>query len=154
MRGWRVVVFIVVGALLAAGLPVVAPRVDVVGAQEGSAESPPPRFLDAGFYHSLALQTDGTMWSWGGNSFGQLGDGTTTNRSTPVQVPGLTEVTAVGGGGNHSLAARFDGTVWAWGWNAYGQLGDASTATRTRRLSRAPWNLMGGPPPRRSLPAR
>jgi alpha-tubulin suppressor-like RCC1 family protein len=74
---------------------------------------------------------DGTVWAWGYNFFGQLGDGTTTQRTTPVQVPGLTGVIAVAGSSYHSLAVRNDGTVWAWGNNGYGQLGDGTSTQRT-----------------------
>ncbi|SMB96533.1 Alpha-tubulin suppressor [Thermanaeromonas toyohensis ToBE] len=86
--------------------------------------------ISAGTYHSLALKSDGTVWAWGQNSYGQLGDGTTTNRYTPVQVQGLSDVVAVAAGGGHSLALKSDGTVWAWGANNYGQLGDGTTANR------------------------
>ena len=73
--------------------------------------------------HNFALRSDGTVWSWGWNSFGQLGDGTYVDRHTPVQVSGLTSVTALGGRGYHSLALKSDGTVWTWGYNAAGELG-------------------------------
>ncbi|WP_147443420.1 kelch-like protein [Corallococcus sp. AB011P] len=88
--------------------------------------------LGAGGYHSLALRQDGTFWAWGDNGYGQLGDGTTTQRLTPVpvQVQGLTGVAALATGYNHSLAVKQDGTVWAWGSNAYGQLGDGTTTQR------------------------
>jgi alpha-tubulin suppressor-like RCC1 family protein len=79
-----------------------------------------------GMGHSLALLPDGTVWGWGYNSYGQLGDDSTTERHTPVQVSGLTDVVAIACGEEHSLALKSDGTVWAWGWNAYGQLGDGS----------------------------
>jgi len=81
-------------------------------------------------YHSLSLRGDGTVWAWGYNSYGQLGDGTTTTRPTPVQVSGLTGVQAIAGGYNYSLALKEDGTVWAWGDNYYGQLGDGTTTAR------------------------
>jgi len=84
----------------------------------------------AGKDNSLAVKSDGTVWAWGDNSVGQLGDTTTTNRSAPVQVSGLTGVIAVAGGGTHSLAVKSDGTVWAWGYNNYGQLGDTTTTNR------------------------
>ena len=80
--------------------------------------------------HSLALEDDGTLWNWGDNRYGQVGDGTTTDRNVPVQVSGLTRVTALAAGDDHSLAIEGDGTVWAWGWNLYGQLGDGTTTDR------------------------
>ena len=77
-------------------------------------------------------QTGGDVWAWGGNWNGELGDGTTTDRLSPVQVSGLTEVTAIAGGRwGHSLALKSDGTVWAWGYNQYGQLGDGTTTSRS-----------------------
>ena len=65
----------------------------------------------------------GEVKAWGDNAFGGLGDGSTTNRSTPVATSGLTDVTAVAGGDGFSLALRYDSTVWAWGYNADGELG-------------------------------
>ena len=68
--------------------------------------------------------------AWGDNFSGQLGDGTTTNRLTPVAVTGLGNVTAIAGGSDHSLALLADGTVMAWGHNEQGQLGDGTTTQR------------------------
>jgi sugar lactone lactonase YvrE len=85
------------------------------------------RSVAAGYYHSLAVKPDGTVWAWGWNAFGQLGNGTTADAAVPVQVSGLTGVVAVAGGSYHSLALKADGSVWAWGWNHYGQLGTGST---------------------------
>ncbi len=68
--------------------------------------------------------------AWGRNDFGQLGDGTTTDRSTPASVSGITDAVAVSGEYRHSLAALSDGTVTAWGNNGYGQLGDGTTTER------------------------
>jgi len=84
-----------------------------------------PFFTDiaAGTSHTVALKLDGTVWAWGSNGRGELGDGTTTNRATPVQVIGLTGVTAIAAGGYHTVALKSDGTVWAWGLNSSGQLG-------------------------------
>jgi alpha-tubulin suppressor-like RCC1 family protein len=78
----------------------------------------------------VAVKSDGTVWAWGRNQWGELGDGTTTSRSTPVQVAGLTAVVAVAAGQSHTLALRSDGTVWAWGGNGGGQLGDGTTLDR------------------------
>jgi alpha-tubulin suppressor-like RCC1 family protein len=62
----------------------------------------------------------------GRNDNGQLGDGSRTHRSAPVQVTGLSGVVSVAAGDSHSLAVRYDGSVWAWGYNSFGQLGDGS----------------------------
>ena len=94
--------------------------------------------ITAGDNHNVALRNlytttnDGTLWAWGLNSNGQLGDGTTINRLTPVQVAGLSIVTTIAGGTDHSIALKSDGTVWAWGNNDKGQIGDGTT---TERLS-------------------
>jgi uncharacterized repeat protein (TIGR01451 family) len=79
--------------------------------------------------HSLALKDNGTVWAWGTNWKGQLGDGTIEDRPTPVLVPGLFDVAAIAAGRLHSLALKRDGTVWAWGWD-FGQLGDGMSADR------------------------
>jgi alpha-tubulin suppressor-like RCC1 family protein len=87
--------------------------------------------LSAGGFHSLVLKTDGTVWAFGNNMYGQLGDGTTTHRFTPVQVSSLgTNNAAVEAGGYHSLVLKTDGTVWGFGYNRWGQLGDGTTTHR------------------------
>jgi RHS repeat-associated protein len=80
-------------------------------------------------YHTLALKSDGTVWAWGLNTDGQLGNNSTTTSKVPVQVTGLTGATAIVAGADHSLTLRSDGTVWAWGYNSSGQLGNNSTTT-------------------------
>jgi alpha-tubulin suppressor-like RCC1 family protein len=77
----------------------------------------------AGWYHSLALKSDGSVWAWGFNSNGRLGDNTTTERTSPVLISGITNVIAIAAGINHSLALKSDGTVWSWGLNGDGALG-------------------------------
>src|ERR1017187_8850583 len=74
--------------------------------------------------HDVALKSDGTVWCWGWNAFGQLGDGTTNNAWTPVQtglgaVPPLTNVVKFGGRPYFTLAVESDGTIWAWGMTQY-----------------------------------
>ncbi|MEN6349224.1 MAG: immunoglobulin-like domain-containing protein [Syntrophomonas sp.] len=87
----------------------------------------------AGANHSLAIMgSDGSVWAWGCNDRGQLGDGTNTSHSTPTKVPGLSGITAISATfrGDHSLAVAGDGSVWAWGANDYGQLGDGTKTDR------------------------
>ncbi len=90
----------------------------------------------AGIHFSLALLSNGTVWAWGENQFGQLGHGETLGPSTcdgmpcsptPVGITGLTNVTAIAAGGAHALALLNNGTVMAWGLNGDGQLGDGTS---------------------------
>ena len=82
-----------------------------------------------GQFTSLAVGSDGNIYAWGDNEFGQLGDGSTQDSSTPVQVslPGGVTATAVSEGENTSLALGSDGTIYAWGDNGVGEFGDGST---------------------------
>ena len=84
--------------------------------------------ISAGHEYSLVTMTDGTLWAWGRNSHGRLGDGTTTNRAQPVQM--LTNVVYATAGVNSSAAIRTDGTLWTWGLNSSSQLGDGTSTTR------------------------
>jgi alpha-tubulin suppressor-like RCC1 family protein len=81
--------------------------------------------IAAGAHHTLALKPDGTVWAWGSNTSGQLGDGTDSQRNSPVQV--LTGIVAIAAGYEHSLAITSTGTLLAWGENGSGQLGNNST---------------------------
>jgi alpha-tubulin suppressor-like RCC1 family protein len=83
--------------------------------------------IAAGYDHAVAMKTDGTVWTWGSNSNGQLGNGTTTGSVTPVQVSGMSGVAAVAAGEKDTVTLKIDSTVWAWGYNLYGQLGNNST---------------------------
>jgi alpha-tubulin suppressor-like RCC1 family protein len=86
--------------------------------------------VSGGYSYSLALRSDGTVWAWGANDSGELGDGGTNQSFSPVRVSGLTGITQISAGGGHALALRSDGTVWAWGDNTWGELGVAGfTAT-------------------------
>lgn len=84
--------------------------------------------LAGGAEHSLAVLANNTVWTWGQNDFGQLGDGATTTQSTGETVPGLSGVVSVAAEAQSSLALRSDGTVSAWGDGTQGQLGDNTTA--------------------------
>ncbi len=86
--------------------------------------------ISAGGWHSVALKQDSTVWCWGWNGDGQLGDGTTTDKAIATQVPNLNSVKQIAAGTYHTLALKNDGTVWAWGDNLYGQLGDNTTTDR------------------------
>jgi alpha-tubulin suppressor-like RCC1 family protein len=93
----------------------------------------------AGLDHSLALMSDKTVWAWGDNTFGQLGNPINfhngvpvtrpvqvmVNATTPFPLSGVTKIVAIG---NHNLALKDDGTLWAWGENSFGQLGNGTTA--------------------------
>ncbi len=79
--------------------------------------------IAAGADFSLALKSDGTVWSWGENFAGQLGDGSTTPHYAPAQVSTLTGVVAIAAGDLRAFAIKSDGTLWAWGDNGAGQLG-------------------------------
>ena len=81
------------------------------------------RNVDAGIWHTLALKGDGTVWAWGYNAQGALGNGNTTTQIAPVQASGITNAISIASGDRHSLTLKADGTVWAWGLNASGQLG-------------------------------
>jgi alpha-tubulin suppressor-like RCC1 family protein len=92
-------------------------------------EVPEVAAVAAGSTHSIVLKPDGTVWTWGGNASGQLGDGTNEPRVLPAQV--FDGVKAIAAGGQHSLAVTRDGHVWAWGENSDGQLGDGTDESRT-----------------------
>ena len=115
----RVSALLVVFAILLSmfsGIAVTAPDIRVV-----SLETTPT--------HTFALKSNGSLWAWGLNTNGQLGDGTTIQRNSPVQV--LTNVASVTAGTSHTMAIRTDGTLWTWGLNTSGQLGDGTTTQRT-----------------------
>ena len=93
--------------------------------------------VSGGGSHALALKNDGTVWAWGYNGNGQLGNGTRAAKTFPTQVKDsagtgyLTNIVAIAAGGIHSVAVKSDGTVWAWGYNGHGEVGDSSAVDRT-----------------------
>lgn len=83
--------------------------------------------LEAGYHYSLALLADGTLRAWGGNSKGQLGDGSREDSSTPAEVKGLTEVASIAAAGMRGLALLKNGTVATWGAAEYGERGNGES---------------------------
>jgi alpha-tubulin suppressor-like RCC1 family protein len=86
--------------------------------------------IAAGIFHTILAKADGSVWTWGGNYEGQIGDGTTTSRAEPVRITALSGVVDAAAGYYHSVALGSDGTVFAWGRNFFGQLGDGTTTQR------------------------
>jgi len=87
--------------------------------------------ISVGFDHTLLLKPDGTLWAWGNNQFGQLGDSSTENRSTPVQIGKNKDWKDITAGYYHSMALKTNGTIWTWGANGSGQLGDGTNTDRS-----------------------
>ena len=88
--------------------------------------------LECGASHAAAIRADGTLWMWGRNADGQLGDNSITNKSSPVQTTaGGTNWKQVACGSNQTAAIKTDGTLWMWGTNGNGELGDGTTTSRS-----------------------
>jgi alpha-tubulin suppressor-like RCC1 family protein len=86
--------------------------------------------ISGGVYQNCARRNDGTVWCWGHNTYGSLGDGSTAHRTRPVQAQGIT--TAVQSSVSYTTCARLaNGSSWCWGYNANGQVGDGTTTQRT-----------------------
>jgi alpha-tubulin suppressor-like RCC1 family protein len=92
------------------------------------------RAVVAGSVHSCARSATGMAWCWGRNNYGQLGDGSTVDRRTPVPVRGGLVFTSLSATGAHSCGVRASGEVWCWGFNADGQLGDGTTEHQSRPI--------------------
>ena len=96
--------------------------------------------VSCGISTVFGTKSDGTLWAWGGNYFGQIGDNTIVHRSSPVQVVGFaTTWSSVSGGAAHAAAIKKDGTLWLWGCNTQGQLGDDTVTHRS-----SPVQIVGG----------
>lgn len=87
-------------------------------------------WLKGGGEHLLAQKTDGTLWAWGKNTYGELGDGTTNFSYDPVEVGTDNDWQSVSVGEEFSVAVKSNGTLWAWGLNFYGELGDGTTVAK------------------------
>jgi YD repeat-containing protein len=96
--------------------------------------------VSCGGFHTAAIKTDGTLWTWGRNLYGGLGDGTGTERSSPeTTAGGGTNWKQVDGGNDFTAAIKTDGTLWTWGYNTYGNL-----AENTTNNSSSPGTVVGG----------
>jgi alpha-tubulin suppressor-like RCC1 family protein len=87
--------------------------------------------ISAGGNSSYALKKDGTVYSWGYNNVGQLGNSTTANKSAPVRVRGIKDIIQISAGNANGYALRVDGTVWSWGQGSEGRCGDGATSNRS-----------------------
>lgn len=86
--------------------------------------------IASGYRFNVAIKSDGTLWAWGLNTNGQLGDSTYVTKDTPVQIGNATNWAKVACGEFFTLAIKTDGTLWSWGYNASGQLGDGTNTNR------------------------
>lgn len=85
-------------------------------------------YIACGFQSSFGIKSDGTLWGWGRNDAGQLGDGTTVERRLPVQIGTDSDWVAVAAGYQHGVALKSNGALYTWGTNDFGQLGNGSTS--------------------------
>lgn len=99
--------------------------------------------IAVGWPYTMALKTNGTLWAWGDNGFGQLGDGTKTDKYVPTQITG-SNWACIAVGTYHSHAIKTDGTLWSWGWNKYGQLGDGTYVDKNTpaQISGSNWSTI------------
>src|SRR5512135_2005937 len=111
-------------------LVVFSPALSSCGGRDRATPALP--MLAAGDNHTVAIKTDGTLWAWGWNFRGQLGNGTNTDINTPVQVGADTGWRSVSAGREYTAAIKKDGTLWAWGRNDMGQLGDGTQESRNK----------------------
>lgn len=88
-------------------------------------------YVDSAFSSASAIKTDGTLWSWGLNNYGQLGLGNTITRSSPTQVGTSNLWSKIAVAGYHSLAIKPDGSLWSWGWNSIGELGIGTVLSKS-----------------------
>ena len=99
--------------------------------------------MAAGSNHTLAIKTDGSLWGWGYNNYGQIGNGESSwvdFQTVPVKI--MDDVIQVAAGANHTLAIKTDGSLWAWGYNLYGQLGNGESGSEKKQIS--PVKIMDG----------
>ena len=125
----RMLPFVLAFAMAAGLLPIMdAPQAHAeldTNAEWG--DQPGIKQISASGTHTVAVKTDGSLWAWGYNNYGELGDGTTIDKNAPVRIGSDTNWSFVTAGTHHTMAVKDDGSLWAWGWNYSGQLGDGIT---------------------------
>ena len=86
-------------------------------------------------YNTFVIKSDHTLWAWGSNLFGCLGDGTGQDKNVPTQIGSDTNWALISSSGTHTVAIKTDGTLWTWGDNQYGQLGDGTSGYLSNGLT-------------------
>ena len=92
-------------------------------------------YVSTGYQEAYAIKTDGTLWGWGQNSYGELGQGDTVHRSSPVKIGTDTDWAIIGAAGYHWLAVKTDGTLWGCGFGDNGELAQGVNGNAGRRSS-------------------
>jgi RHS repeat-associated protein len=131
-------------SVLAAGLTIVTATVASAAVSVRCLGSPPALPIAASDVDTYSLDSSGSLWGWGSNYFGELGNGSTTDVAVPLNASGFNSIQAISTGLAHVLALRQDGTVWAWGDDEYGQLGDGQTGFGHSQTT--PIQVQGLPP--------
>ena len=119
----KILLFALIPILFAAAL-----IIGIIGLKSKPAYENSDQPVSLGYNHSAAIDKDGSLWTWGGNKHGQLGDGSTIEHHEPVKI--MNDVQSVSLNRYYSAAIKQDGSLWMWGYNQHGQLGDGSNLDR------------------------